>query len=174
MYAILTSAFAFQQQPTTTFKSCLSSPLALFPLPVTILPPSIPLDITDTWSFSLLERKDLEMAAQFALDCFYTPRLIMNTYDASETELWLMNAFKTLYEKVDRSDTYNGNYLGFLSRAGNRLNQPFHWNQHLTLMIRYAILEAPWLLFSSMPLPDQFGEAEKHADGFHDDNYSTI
>ena len=100
------------------------SRLGLRPLTVDEIPESIPPSVLDSWVFSLLERKDLAYASQFALDSFYSPRVVFNMQGASSFELWILNGLKVWHEKIDRSDTYNGNYLGFRSRSGDRLSNP--------------------------------------------------
>jgi len=109
---------------TAPARSARARRVGLYPLSHADLSECAPQDVLEKWRFSLLEKDDLGKAAQFALDCFYTPRVILNTEGATGVELWLLNGIKDVYSKVDRSDTYNGNYLGFWSRSNTRLNRP--------------------------------------------------
>lgn len=88
------------------------------------LPLTIPSSVTDRWSFSLLERRDLNEAAQLSMESFYTPRLALDTTGATGLELRFLEWLKNSFNNMDRSDAYNGNYLGFRSRSGSRLVKP--------------------------------------------------
>ena len=101
------------------------SPDILHLYPITSdLPASIPETIRSKWLFSLLEKRDLEAAAELSNVCFYQPRVVLDTTGAGELELKFLTWLKNLYERVDRSDSFNGNYLGYLSRSGRRLDRP--------------------------------------------------
>lgn len=117
----VTSALLIATAPA---RSTRAKRVGLYPLSHADLSECAPHDVLEKWRFSLLERDDLGKAAQFALDCFYTPRVMLKTEGATGVELWLLNGIKDVYSKVDRSDTYNGNYLGFWSRSNTRLDKP--------------------------------------------------
>lgn len=104
---------------------CSASPTRLHLYPITDeLPPTIPASVCSQWLFSLLQKRDLDAAAALSNTCFYTPRVVINTEGAGQTELRFLEWLKGLHRRVDESDSYNGNYLGYLSRSGGRLDRP--------------------------------------------------
>jgi len=58
------------------------------------------------------------------MESFYTPRLALDTTGATGLELRFLEWLKNSFNNMDRSDAYNGNYLGFRSRSGSRLVKP--------------------------------------------------
>jgi ribosomal protein S18 acetylase RimI-like enzyme len=76
------------------------------------------------WNIYLLERKDLNAAAELAMNCFYTPRLKLNMDGMEGWEKWLWENIMRFYTEMDKSDSRNGNYLGFWSRSRKRLDVP--------------------------------------------------
>ena len=76
------------------------------------------------WDFHLLETRDLPAASTLALDSFYKPRLKLDTTNMTGAEKWIFGGMMKMYSDADKSDTYNGNYLGFRSRSARRLDKP--------------------------------------------------
>ena len=100
-------------------------PLCLHKLTGNDLPPMeyMP-DAAKQWDFHLLETTDLPAASTLALDSFYKPRLKLDTTNMTGPEKWIFGGMMKMYSDADKSDTYNGNYLGFRSRSARRLDKP--------------------------------------------------
>jgi len=81
-------------------------------------------DAAQDWDFHLLETADLPDASSLALDSFYKPRLKLDLTGMNGLEKWLWGGLLQVYLDMDRSDNYNGNYLGFRSRSSKRLDRP--------------------------------------------------
>lgn len=101
-----------------------SSALRLYKLDAELPPRSFMPSLAEDWDFHLLERGDIAEAAELAVQCFYSPRLSLNLDGMSDVEKWLWGGIINFYGNLDRSDTRNGNYLGFRSRSGKRLSEP--------------------------------------------------
>ena len=102
-----------------------SSALGLHRLTDADLPPAdcMP-DAAQEWNFHLLETADLPDASALALESFYKPRLKLDLNGMNDVEKWLWGGLLQVYLDMDRSDNYNGNYLGFRSRSSKRLDRP--------------------------------------------------
>ena len=72
----------------------------------------------------MLETADLPDASSLALESFYKPRLKLDLTGMNGLEKWLWGGLLQVYLDMDRSDNYNGNYLGFRSRSSKRLDRP--------------------------------------------------
>ena len=68
------------------------------------------------WDFFLLEDADVAAASELALECFWKPRLKLNTNGMSNFEANFWNFIVATYTKFDRDDTRRSNYLGFKTR----------------------------------------------------------
>ena len=76
------------------------------------------------WNFHLLETKDLDDVSDLSLECFYEPKVILDTSGMVAMEKQIWNFFIDLNKRIDILETRFGNYYGFKSRLGNRLEQP--------------------------------------------------
>ena len=90
------------------------------------LPANTPQAVLDRWDFHLLERKDLDVASELALECFYEARLALNfeDMDSSSVEYKVWKKIMDSFTSMDKFDTKFGNFLGFYSRSGSRLANP--------------------------------------------------
>lgn len=90
----------------------------------------------DTISVGLLEYNDLQQAAQLSFQCFYKARLNLNNKNMSANEKNFASFIVSLYTKFDKFDSWLSNYVGFRSRAGNKLFKPsLDANKDSTLLV---------------------------------------
>lgn len=92
-----------------------TSKLELFPLDGFNGLPS--LVSSEKWSFYLLEEQDLKMASELTLECFYTPRINLNTKGMGKLEERFWSSIISLYNKYERADCDRANYLGYGTRS---------------------------------------------------------
>lgn len=76
------------------------------------------------WKYFLLEEDDLDDAAEFALNCFYEPKLKIKTSNMFPFEAKFWGSIESFFRAWDRQELRSGNKLGFKSRGGQRLLVP--------------------------------------------------
>jgi ribosomal protein S18 acetylase RimI-like enzyme len=86
---------------------------------------SLPNIYSDTgWSFHLLELKDLNLATDLTSECFYKPRIVLDTNNMNRHEINIWSKVLELYQTYDKFDFRMNNYWGFRTRSGQRLRAP--------------------------------------------------
>lgn len=80
-------------------------------------------DIT-SWNFYLLEHDDLPQASLFTMDCFYKPRIKLDTSGMFSIERFFWDSIMNGYKAIERFDFRYSNFIGIKSRSGKRLRRP--------------------------------------------------
>ena len=94
-------------------------------------------DKNKQWKFFLLEWSDMDRVTDIALECFYEPKLKLDTSGMGERERAFWNRIIKFIQDWDRLEVMLGNYWGFRTRAGQRLLSP-----HLEMSTDSLILAA--------------------------------
>lgn len=76
------------------------------------------------WTFYLLEKRDLPAAVDLATECFFKPRLVLNSKGMFYLEKLVSEAIFSIFNIFDTLDYKWNNYWGIRSRSGSRLAKP--------------------------------------------------
>jgi ribosomal protein S18 acetylase RimI-like enzyme len=87
------------------------------------------------WKLHLLEQKDLPLAADLALECFYKPKIKLDDHSMNPSERTIFNYFIKLLNYFDRSEVWLSNYIGFSVSGGDRLKVPSLRNTHHSIIL---------------------------------------
>lgn len=77
------------------------------------------------WRFGLLEDKDMPMAVELSMRSFFKPRLNLNTEGMSGFEAKIASGIINAFTAIERFDYEISSYMGFKSRSGRRLTEPY-------------------------------------------------
>jgi ribosomal protein S18 acetylase RimI-like enzyme len=77
------------------------------------------------WRFGLLEEKDMPTAVELSMKSFFKPRLYLNTEGMSGFEAKIASGAINAFTAIERFDSQISNYIGFKSRSGRRLTDPY-------------------------------------------------